>query len=270
MTPSTIALGFGLVLYLLGAVISATNLFLRKPALLAGGRLLAGVAVGLHTAAIGLRCVELKTAPFATPSEALSALAWMVALAYLLSEALWRLSAVGPFALGLSFLLVLGAGVAPAYQGTPSPALLGSRAIGIHITATLAAIGVFSLAFCCAALYLVEHHILKSKHGLVWLKRLPPLSLVENAAFSLVAVGFPLLTLGILSGLLRAQGSALSYDRYLDTHSLLAFTVWAVYGSYLLARRAAWPPVRRAYVLLIGLALCLLLFFAPPATHPFG
>ena len=271
MTGSTVTLGLTLALYLLGAVVLGANLFLRRPALLVTGRCIAVGAALLHTAAIGLRCVEMRHAPFATPAEALSVLAWMVTLAYLASEVFWRLSAAGPFALGLSFLLVMGAGLAPGYRGTPDPVLLGSGAISLHITATLAAFGAFSLAFCCAVLYLVEHHILKSKQGLLWLRRLPPLITVERAAFSLVAVGFPLLTLGILSGVLRAVAGGLPGGWPGDPHSLLAFAVWAVYGIYLLARLAAnWPPVRTAYILLIGLALCLLLFFVPAATHRFG
>ncbi len=271
MTGSALVLVLTLALYLAGAAVLGANVFLRRPGLLAAGRCTAVVAAILHTAAIGLRCAELRQAPFSTPAEALSALAWMVVLAYLALELLWRLSAAGPFALGLAFLLVIGAGVAPPYQGDPVPLLQGRGPISLHITATLAAISAFCLAFCCAALYLVEHHILKSKHGLAWLKRLPPLTTVENAAFSLVAVGFPLLTLGILSGLMRAWSGDLPAHGYRDPHSLLAFTVWAVYGLYLLARLAAnWPPVRTAYVLLVGLALCLLLFFFPSATHRFG
>jgi ABC-type uncharacterized transport system permease subunit len=271
MTASTIVLGVTLAVYLLGGAVLGANLLLRRSGLLLWGRSLAVVGALAHTAAIGMRCVELRHAPFATPAEALSALAWMVVLAYLVSELRWRLSAAGPFALGLAFLLVLGAGVAPPYHGAPPPALLATRAISLHITATLAAFGAFALAFCCAALYLIEHHILKTKQNLAWLKRLPPLLTVEGAAFSLVAWGFPLLTLGILSGLVRAWGGGLPAGWYADPHSLLAFAVWGVYGVYLVGRLAAnWHPVRTSYVLLIGLALCLLLFFVPSASHRFG
>ena len=273
MTGSDLALGLTLLLYLAGAVVSGANLFLRRGGLLVAGRLLAVGGALLHTGAIGLRCAELRQlAPFATPGEALSVLAWMVVLAYLVAEIVWRLSAAGPFALGLAFLLAIATWLAPDYHGTPDPTLLRSRAIELHITATLAAIGAFALAFCCAALYLIEHRILKHKHGLLWLRRLPPLMTVERAAFSLVAFGFPLLTLGILAGFVRFfGGEALPPGWWLDAHSLLAFIVWGVYGLYLLARlRANWPPVRTAYVLLVGLALCLLLFLFPSATHRFG
>lgn len=267
MSADYLVLGLTLGLYLLGAVVLGANLFLRRSTLLVAGRTFAVLAVATHLLLIGLHCAARKQAPFATPAEALSALAWMVALAYLASELLWRLSAAGPFALALAFLLVTGANLAPPYRGAPDPARLLSPAISLHITAILAAFGAFALAFCCAALYLVEHHILKSKHGLIWLKRLPPLVTVEKAAFWLVAFGFPLLTLGISAGLLNG----LKQGWYADTHLLLAAGVWAVYGLYLIARLAAnWPPVRTAYVLLVGLALCLLLFFVPSATHRFG
>lgn len=272
MTPSDWLLGGVLVVYLAGAVVLGANLFLRRPGLLVSGRVLAVAGALAHTAAIGLRCAELRQAPFGTPGEALSALAWMVALTYLGGDVLWRMPATGPFALGLSFLLVIASWLAPGYHGTPAPDLLHNRAIGLHISATLAAIGAFALAFCCAALYLIEHRILKHKHGLVWLKRLPPLVQVESAAFALVAFGFPLLTLGILAGFVRVfAGDALPAGWWTDPHSLLAFVVWAVYGVYLLARlRGGWPPTRTAYVLLFGLALSLLLFLAPSATHRFG
>lgn len=276
MSGSATVLGLTVALYLIGAVLLGANLLLRRPGLLAAGRSAALVGVFLHAAAIGLRCVELHRAPFTSPAESLSLLAWIVALIYLAMEMLWRLSASGPFALGLSFLLVLlgaalhgdsghRAGVA-ARQG----ALLSHNAISLHIIATISAIAAFALAFCCAALYLTAHRILKSKHGLAWMKRLPPLVTVESAAFTLVAVGFPLLTLGILSGLIRAVNGGLAPGWQTDPKTLLAYAVWCVYGTYLWARLAAnWPPTRTAYILLIGLVLSLLLFFIPSAAHHF-
>lgn len=273
MTGSVLALGFTVLAYLVGAVLSGANVFLRRPALLWGGRSCALVGVLLHTAAIGLRCAELRHAPFTTPAESLSALAWMVALIYLAADLLWKLPTTGPFALSLSFLLVLGAGLTQEGRRLPSgaydPMLLNSNAISLHIIAILAAYGAFSLAFCCAALYLITHRLLKSKSGLLWLRRLPPLTTVENAAFTLVAIGFPLLTLGIAAGLLRAHG--LPSGWVTDAKTLLAFGVWGVYGIYLLGRTAAnWPPIRTSTILLVGLALCLLLLFIPTVAHRFG
>lgn len=274
MTGGALALGIALAVYLTGAAVLGANLFLRHAGLLRAGRAAAVFGALAHTAAIGLRCAELHRAPFTTPGESLSLLAWMVVLLYLIVERFGRLSATGPFALGLAFLLVLtGAilGERPTAGESIVPALLGTGAISLHIIATVGAMAAFALAFCCAALYLVEHRILKSKHGLLWLKRLPPLLTVEGAAFALVALGFPLLTLGILAGLVRAWAGDMKPGWQTDPKALLAYAVWGVYGLYLLARLVAnWPPVRTAALLLIGLALCLLLLFVPSAAHRFG
>jgi ABC-type uncharacterized transport system permease subunit len=276
MTGSATILGLTVALYLTGAALLGANLFLRRQGWLRAGRAAAVLGVILHGTAIGLRCAERHSAPFTTPAESLSLLAWIVALVYLVMEALYKLSASGPFALGLAFLLIL-LGAAEHGDGHGSltrpaqNALLSENAISLHIIATVTAIAAFALAFCCAALYLTAHRILKSKHGLIWMKRLPPLMTVEAASFTLVAVGFPLLTLGILSGLVRAIGGGLPHGWQYDPKSLLAYAVWLVYGVYLWARLGAnWPPTRTAYVLLIGLILCLLLFFVPSAAHRFG
>jgi ABC-type uncharacterized transport system permease subunit len=272
------ALGLTLACYLLGAALLGANLLLgpqgpRRAGLLAAGRGFAVLGSLLHCVAIGFRCAELQRAPFVTPAETLSLLAWIVALVYLGLDAFWKLWAAGPFALGLSFLMVVfGAGWRPARGGPLRDAeLLGESAISLHITATVGAIAAFALAFCCAALYLIAHRILKTKHGLPWMKRLPPLKTVESVAFVLVALGFPLLTLGILSGVLRAANGGLPAGWSTDPKSLLAYAVWLIYGAYLVARLGLnWPATRTSGVLLVGLALCLLLFLVPSAAHRFG
>lgn len=275
---SAALLGLTVLCYLVGAVLLGANLLLsptilKRPALLISGRVMAILGALLHTGAIGMRCAELHRAPFTTPAESLSLLAWIVALVYLGVEIFWKLWAAGPFALGLAFLLVLfGAGWhLPPGSEIREVELLGENAISLHIIATVAAMAAFAIAFCCATLYLIVHHILKSKHGLAWMKRLPPLRTVETAAFALVAVGFPLLTLGILSGIGRAMSGGLSSGWATDPKTLLAYAVWIVYGVYLTGRLALnWPPVRTSGVLLIGLFLCLLLFLVPTATHRFS
>jgi ABC-type uncharacterized transport system permease subunit len=179
MTGSAATLTVTLALYLVGAALLGANLFVRRPGFLAAGRGAAILAVILHGVAIGLRCAEMHRAPFTNPAESLSLLSWIVALVYLGTELLWKLSASGPFALSLSFLLVLlgaalGGDTTHSGTGAGSAHLLSQRAVTLHILAIITAMATFALSFCCAALYLIENHILKSKHGLLWMKRLPP------------------------------------------------------------------------------------------------
>ncbi|MBC8139997.1 MAG: cytochrome c biogenesis protein CcsA [Armatimonadetes bacterium] len=269
---SAITLAVTALCYLIAAVLLGANLTLRKNGWLWAGRGVAALGATAHMVAIGLRCAELRQAPFTTPAESLSLLAWIVALAYLGVEICWRLSATGTFALGAAFLLITLGGLLPAQGRVSDPALLGENAVSLHILATVGAIAAFVLAFACAALYLAAHRILKSKHGLTWIKRLPPLATVEQASFALVAVGFPLLTLGIASGWLRAMaGNGLPDGWQWDSKTLLSYGVWLVYAVYLWARlRAGWTPARTAYILLFGLAVCLLTLLVPSAAHRFS
>lgn len=280
MSPSVLALTGTLALYLLGAASLGAGALLGSPAaetlgparrrvwLLLGRSLAIGAAL-LHMGAIGLRCAELHRAPFTTPAEALSLLAWLLAIAYLVGDLVWRLAAAGPAALGLSFLLVV---LAAGQRGGVDLAhpILSERAVSLHIVAILAAFALFALGSCCAGLYLIERRILKSKHGLIWMKRLPPLLTVERASLSLSAAGFPLLSLGILAGLARATGGGMRAGWGTDPKTLLAYVVWAVYGAYLLARLAGgWPAARASWILLLGLAMSLLAFLVPSAAHRF-
>jgi ABC-type transport system involved in cytochrome c biogenesis permease subunit len=272
VTGSVLVLSLTVAAYLIGAVLLGANLFLRHPRLVVSGRLTSIGGALLHMGAIGLRCAELKRAPFVTPAESLSLLAWIVALVFIGMDLRGRLTAAGPFALSLSFLLVLLAATLPTPRALHDDhaALLASNAISLHIIATVGAIAVFALAFCCSALYLTAHRILKSKHGLVWMKRLPPLTTVENAAFILTAIGFPLLTLGILAGFVRAANGGLPQHWASDPKTLLSYAVWGVYALYLLARLTLnWPPVRTSYILIVGLLLSVLLFLVPTTAHRF-
>lgn len=272
MSGSVVFLSLTVLTYLLGAVLLGANLFLRRPGLNISGRIIAVVSVLLHMGAIGMRCAELKRAPFVTPGESLSLLAWIIALTYIGIDLKGRLTAAGPFALGLSFLLVLLAATLPTQVtlNGGNATLLASNAVSLHIVATVGAIAVFALAFCCAALYLTAHRILKSKNGLLWMKRLPPLTTVESMGFTLAAVGFPMLTLGILAGFVRAWSGGLPPNWAYDPKALLSYMVWIIYGVYLLTRLAMnWPPLRTSYILIAGLFLSLLLFLVPTTAHRF-
>ena len=265
-------LGGTLALYLLGATLLGVALTQGLSWARMAGWIAAGLGAALHLGAIGFRCAELHRAPFVTPAESLSLLAWLLVLLYLAAQAIWRLTAAGAFALSMAFLLVLLAGRLgnAAEEGAANP-LLAREAVSLHVIAILTAFGAFALAFCCAGLYLIEQKLLKGKQGLLWLKRLPPLATVDRAALTLVGGGFPLLTVGIVSGLMQVRGIELPSGWPTDPKFLLAYAVWVVYACYLAVRlRGNWPPARASLVLFAGLFLCLVAFLVPSNAHRFN
>ncbi len=276
------ALAATMALYLGGTALLGAGSLLGNPAenqtpehrrhgWIRAGKVAAIAGVLCHGSAIGFRCVELHRAPFATSGEALSLLAWMLVAAYLAAEWIWKLTAAGTFALGIGFLMVLFAGLQPdpGAEAMHHP-LLEENAVSLHIVAILAAFAAFALAFTVAVLYLVERRILRRKDGLAWRRRLPPLGLLERVSLTLVAFGFPLLTLGILSGVVRAAGGGMGPGWLLDPKTILAIVLWGVYGLFLLSRSVLhWNAHRAAWILVAGLFLCAAVLAVPTGTHRF-
>ena len=259
---ATLLLTITLLLYLLGSAVLGAHLLLRRPEnrpeWLNVGRVLGVLAILSHGAAIGLRCVQLHRAPFTTPAESLSLLAWNVGIFSVILSFWKRLASVGTFALGLCFLLVFAGGLFPSYGPKERVPLLSDEAISLHISAILGGLAAFSLAFCCAVLYLVEHKILKSKNGLKWMKSLPPLVQIEKAGFILTCVGFPLWVLGITSGLLRG---ILATGWHSLPKMVLSIGIALIYALYFFVRlNKHWSPIKTSYILLGGLFASLGLF----------
>ena len=275
MTESALLIAAALG-YLLASVAYGAHLFLRQPLLAAAGRYATLTAVGLHTVAIGVHCARTHQTPFTTPAESLSASAWAIALAYLALEMLRkpRPTALGAFALPAAFLCLFGgAFLHPAASvQAPTLPLLNSNLISLHILALLFAFGLLVLAFGCAALYLIQHGMLKQKriHGGLFGK-LPPLTSLDQLAFTLVAFAFPLLTVGLGAGFVKALTGGLRGLWGADPMVLTSVVTWLVYGLYLGLHTAAhWRGPRANYLLLGGLLVALVTYFIPTSAHRFG
>ena len=83
-------------------------------------------------------------------------------------------------------------------------------------------------------------------------RKLPPLETVGALAHTLAAVGFPLLTLGILTGIVGVETARLQSSEY-TIKLLAAMVTWIVYGAYLLAHHTAgWRGKRANWILILG------------------
>jgi ABC-type uncharacterized transport system permease subunit len=248
-------------LYLLASVGYGAYLALRRPALVRAARFGTIGAVVLHTVAIGIQCT-------------LSATAWAVALAFLLLNTFVRPrpDALGAVALPVAFLCLF-AGVVGHHASLAAPTdalLLDTRLVSLHVAALLAAFGLLVLAFGCAALYALQHRMLKRKQTQGLFGKLPPLAGLDHLAFSLVAFAFPLLTLGLAAGAIAADSSPVQ-PWLLDHKVLASLATWLVYGAYLtLHLFAGWRGPRANFLLLAGLPIALLTYFVPTQLHHFG
>jgi len=174
---------------------------------------------------------------------------------------------VAPF--GLAFLL------GTFFLDKPSAGhQLGPAFIAFHVLVNLIGIGLFILAGASATLYLVQERRLKKKR-LAKIGALPPLDTLDRAVHRFLVLGFPLLTVGVVSGTFWAyQLESGSFDEVMRI--VLGYTTWLLIGAVLLLRTAAgWRGKRSAYGTLLGLgfAMSVLVLYVlkpAPAEAPVG
>jgi ABC-type uncharacterized transport system permease subunit len=262
-------------LYLAASVGYAACLLLQKPLPALIARLATITAVLFHTVAIGIHCAAAHTTPFTTPAETLSATAWAVALTYLALDATIRPrpEALGAVALPVSFLCLFSGSVfsKPDSPSASDAQLLDTRLVSLHILALLFAFSLLILACACAALYLVQHRLLKQKRTGQWFGRLPSLAKIDHLAFTLVAFAFPLLTIGLCAGAIAAFFEG-GQRHWMTDHKVLASSVtWLLYSLYLYFYLALhWRGPRAQFFLLLGIPAALITYFIPTQMHRFG
>ncbi len=88
----------------------------------------------------------------------------------------------------------------------------------------------------------------------LWLQTLPSLSKLDIMAYRIIAVGLPLLTIGIITGALWAKDAWGAYWQW-DPKETAALVSWIVYASYMhLHTRNNWRGYRCALVNVFGFA----------------
>jgi ABC-type transport system involved in cytochrome c biogenesis permease subunit len=137
-----------------------------------------------------------------------------------------------------------------------------------HVALSFSAYVLF-LAACVAGLaFLFQERLLKSHHGLLLRTRIPPLDVLEDFVHRMIACGLPLLSLGLIVGMIWARRE---WGRYWgwDPKETFALITWLTYGGYLAMRHVwAWHGRKSIYLSLAGYALVLVTWIVVNAMSP--
>jgi ABC-type uncharacterized transport system permease subunit len=177
----------------------------------------------------------------------------MITAGLLILEARSERPAVGAFLAPVIFLLVL----LTVFEPQRSVATWQHPWFVGHMILIALAFACFGVAFCTAMAYFANDWFLKRKM-VERLPLLPPLHVSERVTHVAVAVGFPLLTLGLGVGL----AFMLSIGASPDATVVLASLIWVIYGAYLAFHNLGRLRGLRVQVLPVaGFAIVLLLLF---------
>jgi cytochrome c-type biogenesis protein CcsB len=244
-----------MVLYFVATMSFLTYLLRRSEAL--SNVSLAITAVGFisHTVALVIRMVEVSSTVPPSFSDALSFFSWMIILVFVLVEFRHRIHVLGSFMVPLALVSLVSSAALPETVPTLQPVF---KTLWFHVTLSMLGTVGFTVAFVAGVMYLIQDRLLKSKQFNVLYSKLPALDFLDHLNQQSIVLGFPLLTLGIVTGAISAEFARGSYVSW-NPEQIWALVTWVFYFVVLLGRlTVGWRAKRAAYLTVIGFACVIL------------
>ena len=250
---------FSTILYLLGALsyllyIIFLKEFLSKSAVTA-------VFIGFvsHALAFIIRYIEAGHTPVTNLHESLSFFAWMIIGILLIVSLKYKIKILGAFLTPIAVVLMLFAYALPK-EIVPLAPVLKSFWHPFHVIFAFLGNAIFALAFCCGVMYLVQEHQLKSKRMGAITQRLPSLKVLDDLNYQSLTYGFPLLTLGIITGAIWAEYAWGRYWNW-DSKETWSLITWLLYAALLHQRlTVGWRGRKAAIMAIVGFSAVLFTF----------
>ncbi len=236
-----VALGF----YALG-LLTALVALIRQSGLHRVALPVMSVGMVFHFVSLAEAAIPVGPVALTSVHNAESFLALLVMAAFMIVYFVYGTTSPGMVIFPLVFMLTFAAA---AHQ---QPFLFTSSALGgwliAHIALIFAGYAALFLSFTASLLYLIQERRLKSKKMSGVMSRLPALQQIDEIGFRSLLIGFPFMTLGLIAGMVVAQGTYGHLD-FLDPKILLSLLMWAVYMVMLFTRwNAGWRGRRAAYL----------------------
>ena len=248
--------------YLISMVLFFAFLASRSKAIGTGGSLAAYAGFIAQTIAIGLRWKESYDlghghAPLSNLYESVVLFSWTIILIFGILDMKYKYRIIGAFVIPFALLGMAWAQLGLASGIEPLVPALQSNWLLYHVITCFLGYACFAVACGISIMYLIK---IKSESadsnsaagGVV--SMFPSARILDDMNYRAIMIGFPLLTLGIITGAAWANyawGTYWSWDPK-ETWSLI---VWFVYAAFLHARiTRGWVGKRAAWLSIIGFA----------------
>ena len=187
-----------LIAYSIAAVLVGTSLNARHRANVQWQHIPAWLALTFH--GLLLANTFSKSGVYFDFFSSLGLFAWIITALFLLASLKWVLSSMGLLVFPIAGLCAAALGVfADAQRALPTPM---SGLLQTHIAISVFAYSLLSLAGLQAILLAVQDKHLHNHRPAGFIRSLPPLQVMEQLMFRMISVGFALLTLSLLSGII--------------------------------------------------------------------
>ncbi|MFP4381735.1 MAG: c-type cytochrome biogenesis protein CcsB [Candidatus Sumerlaeia bacterium] len=253
----------GALFYLFATLVYLASLVFKKKRLAWGG--IALLIAGLFFQSIGIaaRWIISGRAPLSNMYESYTFAVAGFVLVAIIFEWIYHMRLVGFGAALLGFTLMILAHNAPIFDSkiTPLMPALQSSWLTYHVVTIMLSYSAFLLSFFTCIVYLVKDIGGGNDSRFALLRQAPSLETLERVNYKIIAVGFPLLTLGIVLGAVWAN-TAWGRPWGWDPKETWSAITWLVYAAYLHVRYLSGWRGRGSIILsIIGFACVLFTYF---------
>jgi cytochrome c-type biogenesis protein CcsB len=251
------------VLYLLVTAVGVVQLI--RPREAKDRMVLFGLAVAMlfHALAIGGRTVEIEAFPAASMHDAISLFGFIAAVIGAVIAWKGGVPQSGPLT---AVLVSVVTWIAVAIQPLDRlPDALRSPWLPVHIAFAFLGDAEIAIAGIVSLVYLVQERSLKHKKKSALrigsgIHRLPSLEILDRVSVQLIQWGFPMMTLGIVTGMFYSHEVFGTYWTW-DPRNTLALLTWALYAILLQVRLTiGWRGRKLAILTLVGVTVTLVAF----------
>jgi len=248
-----------LFIYLLGTGASLAYLISLRKRLSRTGAFSLALGFIVHSLALLSRYIEAGYTPITNLHESLSFFAWSIVGVYLLLYLKYRLDVLAAFVSPLAAALIILASLFPK-EIIPVAPVLDSFWLPIHVIFAFMGDAMFALCFAVSVMYLIQERQIKSKKIGPFYHRLPALQVLDELNYRCLTFGFPLLTLGIITGSIWAEGAWGSYWSW-DPKETWSLITWFLYAALLHGRlTVGWRGRKAAIFSILGFAVLVFTF----------
>jgi cytochrome c-type biogenesis protein CcsB len=213
----------------------------------------------LHLAYFSVRWAESGRIPVTSFFEAANFLGMGIMLVFLIMELRFKIAALGSFMVPLVMVLMLPAFFLSSDIKALNP-MLKSGWLGVHTSFAVLGDAAFAFTFIVSVMYLIQERQLKAKHLGAIFHRLPSLDIMDTLAYKALTFGWPLFTLGMITGSIWANSAWGTYWSW-DPKETWSLITWVMYLALLHLRTIGWRGRKMAVLSIIGFVFVLVSFF---------
>lgn len=239
------------ILYLMGFFAYYYD-FVKETAVLHNSKRIVLLLIVLtHFSYLLLRTIAFNHPPITTKFEIFTVLAFSVCFAYFLLELLTDVRGTGLFILVFSLIFQAISSIF-IQDNIVVPEILRSRLLGTHVMSAILGYSGFTISAVYGFLFTLLYKEIKlSKFGIIF-NRLPSLETLEKLSFYSVLIGFILLSLSIIIGLIWLPDAFEDYS-YSDPKLISTLVVWFIYGFIIILKIFAhWSGKKFIQLIMFG------------------